>query len=89
MHRMVGEVVKDTAICSGGLGLDSRTQVATAALFLRSCVAQTLSHGDVSATPSTFRCNTASIMKIFCEVMCLIVNEICHERTFMTSKHFS
>ena len=54
---------------AGRFEVNSRTGqighiVATAAMFLRSCVVQTLSRGDGSATRYTLRRNAASIMKI-------------------------
>ena len=42
-----------------------RQRFANTAMFLRSCVAQALSHGDGPPTRYLLRRNTASIMKIF------------------------
>ena len=52
--RPVGVVVKNITIDAGGLGFDSgrsfrtqcRQRLATATMFLRSCVSQELSRGD-------------------------------------------
>ena len=51
MHQPGAAVDKDIVICSGGMGFDSPAgqighSVAYAAMFLRSCVVQTLNRGD-------------------------------------------
>ena len=66
----VSSVAKHVAIGTGGLGFDSRNgqirqcrqRLAAAATFLRSCVAQTQSHGD--GPRHSLRRNTASTMTI-------------------------
>ena len=52
-----GVVAKDIAVGAGGPGFSSfcRKQLATAATFLRSCVAQALSRGDTFVTGYTLR----------------------------------
>ena len=54
INRLVTSVVMHIAIEAGGLGFDSRAsligqcrqRLVTAAMFLRSCVAQALNRGD-------------------------------------------
>ena len=60
---------KNIAIGAGGRGsipglVELDTVSATVAAFLRSCVAQALSHQNGFATCHMLWCNTASIMKI-------------------------
>ena len=69
LNRPVGVVVKDSAIGAVCLEFDSCADkivhnVATAAIFLRSCAAKALSCGDGPATRYPFRRHAASIITI-------------------------
>ena len=69
--QSVDVAVKHIAIGAGGVGFDPRVgqfvryrqRIATAAMFLRSCVAQALNRGAGPVTHYMLRRNTASIMK--------------------------
>ena len=60
----IPEPVQSDAVSPTALHAVSPRSVATAAIFLRSCVAQMLSRGDGSAARYTLRCNIATVMKV-------------------------
>ena len=68
-NRPVSSVTKHITSGAGGQGFDSRAgqighSVFLSYTFLRSCIAQALSHGDAPATRHTLRRKTPSVMKI-------------------------
>ena len=71
-HERIGVVVKTSVLPWEVWGLipgpvnrtQSRQRLATAAMFVRSCVDQALSRGDGPRHSSTLQRNTSSIMKV-------------------------
>ena len=63
--RLVGVVFKTLLSAREVTGPDKSTQrFATVAMFLRSCVVQTLSRGDDPATRYMLARNTANVIKV-------------------------